>query len=366
MIKNNLCSVSLIKQKLEHYNSTHQYLNSILSHDDQLLIIELTKHIMPITMKYTLAQRAHWIFHDMKEFPKCVLCQKSLSDPKYFCSFNGGYKKGCCAKHSYMSSTTMSKGIQTVIQHNSIDQTVNVKHISNIFQLPSIKQKIKQSFTDSYGEGITNPGQIFNRRKGYESYLKNAYVMPMFTYDEYNEQCKHIDRYHNKSLKWKCKTCGYEFNTNVKRKGLRPDGIHRTSVICPKCFRYKGSSYPETQLYNFVKDHYNGIIERCNRTILSHDLYEQWNGNHEIDIWIPNIKCAIEFNGTYYHMDPRFYKPTDHSATYNITAYDIWQRDALKYEVFKKLCIKYIVIWQYDWDNYRQKCETDILNLLKM
>ena len=83
-----------MKQKLKHYNQTKKYLTTLLSNDEKTLIINLTKYIMPINIKYSLAQRAHWIFYDLKEFPKCVLCQKILSDPKYFLSFNGGYKKG--------------------------------------------------------------------------------------------------------------------------------------------------------------------------------------------------------------------------------------------------------------------------------
>ena len=186
----------------------------------------------------------------------------------------------------------------------------------------------------------------------------------MFSYEEYNEMCKVIDRYHNKNLQWKCCVCGYEFKTNVKTKPKYPDGIHSTSILCPKCYHYKGSSTEELELFNYIKIIYNGKIERNNRTILNKILCTEWKGAHEIDIWLPELHKAIEFNGTFYHMDPRFY---DASSIGNngITAKEIWHRDQLKLNVFNNLKIQYLIVWQEDWKNNLDLTKQQILNFIQ-
>lgn len=254
------------------------------------------------------------------------------------------------------------KCLQTVAKNNKSIE--NIQQLTNIFQLECIKTKIKQTFTNKYGDGIINPGQVFNRKKGYDNFLKNIYVQPLFSYDEYNEMCKHIDRYHNKNLLWKCCKCGYEFRTNVKRKPKYPDGIHATTIVCPKCFHYKGSSIEELELFKYIKTIYLGKIERNNRTILSKDLCSEWKGKHEIDIWLPELNKAIEFNGTFYHMDPRFYNSTS-LGNNGISANEIWHRDQLKLNVFNKLKIKYLIIWQEDWRTQNQICKQQILEFIQ-
>ena len=51
-------------------------------------------------------------------------------------------------------------------------------------------------------------------------------------------------------------------------------------------------SYAERQLYRYICSFYNGTVERRNRQVL--------NGK-ELDIYIPDKKLAIEFNGDYWH-----------------------------------------------------------------
>lgn len=51
-------------------------------------------------------------------------------------------------------------------------------------------------------------------------------------------------------------------------------------------------SYAEGQLYEYICSIYNGVVERKNRKIL--------NGK-ELDIYIPEKRIAIEFNGDYWH-----------------------------------------------------------------
>ena len=59
---------------------------------------------------------------------------------------------------------------------------------------------------------------------------------------------------------------------------------------CPKCI--SSNSRPEEEVLDFVRSMYQGEVESHNRYLL--------NGR-EVDIYIPQKRIAIEFNGLYWH-----------------------------------------------------------------
>lgn len=66
--------------------------------------------------------------------------------------------------------------------------------------------------------------------------------------------------------------------------------------FCTICFPpYKNNiSQLETELLNFVKDNYDGEIILNSKSIIA---------PYEIDIYLPELKLAIEFNGVYWHNE---------------------------------------------------------------
>jgi len=62
------------------------------------------------------------------------------------------------------------------------------------------------------------------------------------------------------------------------------------------------------------------------------------------DFYIESLNLIIEFNGTYWHRDPRFYTDDVFKGK------SIWERDRLKMETAKNKGFKTLVIWQYDWE----------------
>ena len=68
---------------------------------------------------------------------------------------------------------------------------------------------------------------------------------------------------------------------------------------CPKC-NLSGHSKPEKEIVNFIKSFYNGKLIENNRNI----ILNEYSGNYlELDIYLPDINLAIEFNGRYWHND---------------------------------------------------------------
>lgn len=68
---------------------------------------------------------------------------------------------------------------------------------------------------------------------------------------------------------------------------------------CSKCSKV-GYSKSEKEIVEFIKTFYDKKIIENNRNII---LNEYSNNYLELDIYLPDIKLAIEFNGRYWHND---------------------------------------------------------------
>jgi len=88
-------------------------------------------------------------------------------------------------------------------------------------------------------------------------------------------------------------------------------------------FFYNGVSKAENELYEFIKKNYSGEIIRGDKKIL-HGL--------ELDIYLPELKLAIELNGEYFHSTlykPKNYhlKKTTECNKQGISLVHIWMSD---------------------------------------
>lgn len=96
-----------------------------------------------------------------------------------------------------------------------------------------------------------------------------------------------------------------------------------------------GVSNKELDVYNYIKSIYDGeIIQHCKNILKSskHNYYE-------MDIYLPDKKLGIEFNGNYWHCD----LIKDKYYHYN------------KYKLAEDLGIRLIHIYEYEWDDILTK-----------
>lgn len=112
-------------------------------------------------------------------------------------------------------------------------------------------------------------------------------VEPMFTKEEYNGiNCKQVYR-------WKCLKCGNEFESRIYITEF--DEQDRMMPRCLVCHPYMaGESSMENEVLEFVKSIYNGKIVHGDRSVLC---------PKELDIYLPDKKFAIEFDGIHWHSD---------------------------------------------------------------
>lgn len=71
-----------------------------------------------------------------------------------------------------------------------------------------------------------------------------------------------------------------------------------------------------------------------------------------IDYYIKDLKIAIEFNGDYWHANPKSYDKNFVIKQCNATAEEIWQRDEDRYKILKEeFGIKTYIIWESEYYN---------------
>ena len=80
------------------------------------------------------------------------------------------------------------------------------------------------------------------------------------------------------------------------------------------------------------------------------------------------IKKIIEFNGDYWHMNPKIYKANDINKTKKLTAQEIWDFDKRKMECAEEHGYKVLYIWESEYNESRsaviKKC-MEFFNTMK-
>lgn len=61
----------------------------------------------------------------------------------------------------------------------------------------------------------------------------------------------------------------------------------------------------------------------------------------------------IEYNGDYWHCNPKKYKADYFNIKVNMTAKEIWDRDAAKEKLAIKYGYNFLTIWESDYRNNR-------------
>ena len=163
---------------------------------------------------------------------------------------------------------------------NKIMERYGVEYIS---QSSEIKQKIQDTCMERYG--VSHPmkqhtlvSEISRKRydNTYESFDRFSLdVVPLFITSEYHGGGYDI------LYKWMCKKCNQEF-----------DHWYHNGYV-PKCTHCYGKSAFELEVYDYIKS--LGIdVQRNKRTIIK---------NMELDLYIPTKNIAIECNGNYWHSE---------------------------------------------------------------
>lgn len=131
------------------------------------------------------------------------------------------------------------------------------------------------------------------------------------------------------------------------------EGIQKYKNFCVgRSLSNKVQSKVELDAYEELKHH----IENLELSIkLTNEFYGPYDyGNLD-------QKKLIEFYGTYWHADPRFFEKDHTLKQKQQSAEMIWSRDQAKRSYATNLGFKIFVIWEHDWRKNKQQLKENVI-----
>lgn len=160
IINNNLSTNISTDIECSNYNQPQLIKNICLSEEDKNnLLIQLSNNIplsiifksnstllnkvinstQKLSKEYSISQRLDWIINNRVDFPKCQICNKSLSCLSSFINLNKGYRKYCslsCANNAAIlqAKQLTNKNINTQLkQYNNLSNTLFATPIKPVY-----------------------------------------------------------------------------------------------------------------------------------------------------------------------------------------------------------------------------------------
>jgi hypothetical protein len=214
--------------------------------------------------------------------------------------------------------------------------------------------KIKSTTLLKYGNENYHKSEDFkNKKESIIKKYKNTITNKLL--DKYDN----LISTDNKNYKFLCEN-SHEFE--ISRELLK-NRITLNTVICTVCNPIGSSkSGYEIQLADFISNNISTEIIRNNRTIL--------DNKYELDIYIPNLKIALEFNGLYWHDELHkennyHLNKTELCEKQGIQLMHIWEDDWLyKQDIIKSIILN--KLGQTPNEILSEKCEIKELNNIKI
>ena len=224
----------------------------------------------------------------------------------------------CLDKYKSNSPLESEKILKKIENTNLIKYNNKYFFGSNKF-----KSTIKDIFLKKYN--VDNPSK--------SEYLQTIKLKKLYK----NLDILNID-FINKTYRIKCENCQQEYN--ISFMNLRGRCIYNT-ILCTLCNPINSFSKSgfEIQLQEFIKENYTGNIILNDRKIIH---------PKELDVYLPDLKLAFEFNGLFWHNE------IGKSNNYHLK----------KTEMCEKQEIRLIHIYEDDWLFKQEIVKSRILNLL--
>lgn len=151
----------------------------------------------------------------------------------------------------------------------------------------------------------------------------------------------------------RCKKCGLD--SVVRVDDGRLNHLNKNSILCKHCGQYNGTSKTEKDISDYIRLFVNPdeMVEN-DRTIL---------GGKELDVYIPNMKLAFEYDGLYWHKNDseRHLEKTMLCEQNGIHLIHIFENEWMYKQDIVKSRIKNL-LGVYDRIIYARKCEVRIVD----
>ena len=222
----------------------------------------------------------------------------------------------------------------------------NIKRygVDNYSKTVEFKEKFRKSYRktciDRYGQSS------YCQSLEYINMVENKFENILISELYYNLGYRYIRYLKNRNHLIYCPHCNQNFIINSTSQFDHRKKNHQE--ICTHCNPiHKYYSYAEKDVLNYVSSIYSKtIIENTKKVIYP----------YELDIYLPDLRLAIEYNGDYWHANPDLYSRDE--IVGGKLASDIWEKDIKKINCCYSKDITLIVVWESDWINNREKVQS--------
>lgn len=195
---------------------------------------------------------------------------------------------------------------------------------------PACNQETKDKISESISNLWTNDDEYsINFREGWYK----------TTLNKYQQMNPNILDYDGVKFTYKCPECGEIIYFGLQFLCRR---LKWNINLCSNCIPKAGISNLEKNMVNYIKEIYSGKIIENDKNVIK---------PKELDIVLPELKLAFEFDGKYWHMDSRIFDETDYNYVKGKTAKEIWEYDNQKIKLCEDVGYKLIRIKEIDWIN---------------
>ena len=212
-------------------------------------------------------------------------------------------KYGC--EYSFQNENIKNKIKQTNLEKYGCEYSLQSKEVQekvkqtclerygckNPFQNKEVREKYKQTNLERYGctcilqnKEVKEKSKKIHYDNSYDNFILSFIqygIAPNFPKEEYTG--------YDKTYRWKCLICGNEFEQKI----YPTNHVKECQYLphCWKCYpRLSGESKVELELLDFVKQYFPNAHK--DKKLIK---------PKELDIVIPELNLAIEFNGDYWH-----------------------------------------------------------------
>lgn len=273
---------------------------------------------------------------------------KSVED----CSEYFGYSKSTFQR--LLKKLSIKKDRKLVYQLQK-ETLMKINGVENVFQLDSVKKKSNQTRLEKYGKEHYTQTDEYKLKN--EKTRRNRYGNDLYQREKYKETCRNkwgVDNYDYVHFSDEHKL--FENDLEYTKKFIKDNDVqsaldfsnktgmklyasltllHRFDLM--KDFDYNTSS-EEKEIQEFVKSFGYDIIP-----------HYKLKNKQEIDVYIPELKLGIEFNGDYWHCE--VFRNELYHLNKSLTA--------------EKEGIFIYHIFGYEWNTIKDKIKNQLKNLLK-
>lgn len=138
----------------------------------------------------------------------------------------------------------------------------------------------------------------------------------------------------------------------VKKTLLEKYGVKNAFALA----KHTSLSKPQKELIEYLKNNTKYTI------FYDFPIYTKEDKLYKADIYIKELNQIIEFNGTYWHADPRFYKEDFLVKKKQKFSKQIWEDDEKRLKDLVEMGYKVKIIWEYDYKINKENILTELIN----